>query len=285
MIDHSLDGYLADLQIGAGVSGVGEAILHAVNCLIEDRGDDVGLLMLLVDFENAFNLVDREVMLQEVRLCCPAISRWVEFCYSNPARLYYGEHTLWSCQGVQYGDPLGPLLFSLVLHPLIYKIRDSFSLSLHAWYLDDGNIVRDTLVMEKVLKLIIEDIPRCGLHLNIDNTIFFGQRKILEAGSKLVMKRVGKNIGLMDAVAKITDPQCELLHLRACMGKSKLYFAMRTCSPRVFEMDNVLLMRLFVVLWSVLSLLLDLGLVNGNGDLPPYLLRLGAVASIMHVMF
>ncbi|GKD78650.1 hypothetical protein Tco_1341271, partial [Tanacetum coccineum] len=101
------------------IGGGGEDILYVVNCLLEDRGDDVALSMLLVDFKNSFNWVDREVMLQEVRLCCPAISRGVEFCYSSPARLYYGEHTLLSCQGVQHGDPLGPMLFSLVLHPLI----------------------------------------------------------------------------------------------------------------------------------------------------------------------
>ncbi|GKC34088.1 RNA-directed DNA polymerase, eukaryota, reverse transcriptase zinc-binding domain protein [Tanacetum coccineum] len=159
-----------------------------MNRLIEACGDDVGLSMLLVDFKNAFNLVDREVMLHEVCLRCPAISRWVEFCYSNPARLYYGEHTLWSCQGVQQGDPLGPLLFSLVLHPLICKIRDSFSLSLHAWYLDDGTIVGDTMVVGKTL----------------------------EAGLQLMMKRVAKTIRLMNAIAKINDPQCELLLLRSC---------------------------------------------------------------------
>ena len=104
-----------------------------------------------MDFKNAFNLVDREVMLQEVRLRCPPISCWVEFCYSRPARLYYGEHTLWSHQGVQQGDPLGPLLFTLVLHPLVCKIVETFSLSLHAWYLDDGTIIVDSLVMGKVL--------------------------------------------------------------------------------------------------------------------------------------
>ncbi|GKF33322.1 putative reverse transcriptase domain-containing protein [Tanacetum coccineum] len=173
LISHSLDGYLDDLQFGVGVSGGGEAILHAMNRLIEGRGDDVGLSMFLVDFKNAFNLVDREVMLEEVRVRCPAISRWVEFCYSSPARLYYGEHTLWSCHGVQQGDPLGPLLFSLVLHPLICKIRDSFNLSLHAWYLDDDTTIGDTLVVGKVLELIMEDGPRCGLHLNVDKTEVF----------------------------------------------------------------------------------------------------------------
>nr|GEX69560.1 putative reverse transcriptase domain-containing protein [Tanacetum cinerariifolium] len=52
---------------------------------------------------------------------------------------------------------------------------------------------------------------------------------------ELVMKRAAKTIKLMDAVAKIDDPQCELLLLWACVGISKLYFTMRTCSPCVFE--------------------------------------------------
>ncbi|GKD77849.1 hypothetical protein Tco_1340470 [Tanacetum coccineum] len=57
----------------------------------------------------------------------------------------------------------------------------------------------------------------------------------VDFGSALVMKRVSKTIGLLDVVAKINDPQCELLLIRACAGVSKLYFTMRTCPPRVFE--------------------------------------------------
>ncbi|GJV54754.1 hypothetical protein Tco_1455759 [Tanacetum coccineum] len=53
--------------------------------------------------------------------------------------------------------------------------------------------------------------------------------------SELVMKRVAKSIEFMDVVAKINDSQCKFLLLRACAGISKLYFAMRTCPPRVFE--------------------------------------------------
>ncbi|GJZ74740.1 hypothetical protein Tco_0639205 [Tanacetum coccineum] len=81
--------YSNDLQFGVGVSGGGEVILHAVNRLIEGRRDDVGLSMLLVDFKNAFNLVDQDVMLQEVRLHCPAISRWIRGSFNRSLQAWY----------------------------------------------------------------------------------------------------------------------------------------------------------------------------------------------------
>nr|GEX91934.1 putative reverse transcriptase domain-containing protein [Tanacetum cinerariifolium] len=209
MIGHSLDGYLDGLQFGVGVPGGGEAIIHAVNRLVEDRGDDVGLSMLLVDFQNAFNLA-------------------------------------WNLDdGTVVGD------------------------TLVAWNLDDGTVVGDTLVVSKVLDLIMEDGPRCGLFLNVDKTELFwpseDPRSRLEGvfphnisrplhgvkllggpvsvdadfSSALVMKRISKTIGLLDAIAKINDPQCELLLIRACAGVSKLYFDMRTCPPRVFELAQL----------------------------------------------
>ncbi|GKE12322.1 hypothetical protein Tco_1415873 [Tanacetum coccineum] len=53
--------------------------------------------------------------------------------------------------------------------------------------------------------------------------------------NELVMKRLAKTIGHMDVIAKINDPQCELLLLRSCAGIYRLYFTMCTCPPRVFE--------------------------------------------------
>ncbi|XP_074288414.1 uncharacterized protein LOC141613573 [Silene latifolia] len=199
LVGPSLSGYFAGLQFGVGVSGGGEVIPHALNRLVEARGGDVGLSMLLADFQNAFNL-----------------------------------------------------------------IRETFDLSLQAWYLDDGTIVGDTLVVGKVLELILEDGPRYGLNLNVDKTGVFWPSEdprrrhpgvfppsiarplrgvtVLGGpvstcpvfGSELVAKRVTRTIALMDSVARIEDPQCELLLLRACTGISKLYFALRTCSPSVF---------------------------------------------------
>ncbi|GJZ19008.1 hypothetical protein Tco_0555598 [Tanacetum coccineum] len=215
MIGYSLDG----LQFGVGVLGGGEAILHAVNHLVEDRGDDVGLSMLFVDFQNSFNLSSATLALPD--------------CTTESTPCGHAK----GCS--------------------------------RAWYLDDGTIVGDTLVVGKVLELITEDGPRYGLHLNIDKTELFWPKedprsrlegifphnisrplhgvKLLggpvsvdvDFGSALVMKRVSKTIGLLDAVAKINDPQCELLLIRACAGVSKLYFTMRTCLPRVFELAQL----------------------------------------------
>ncbi|GKD60469.1 hypothetical protein Tco_1297978 [Tanacetum coccineum] len=120
-----------------------------------------------------------------------------------------------------------------------------------AWYLDDGTIVGDTLVVEKVLELIMKD----GLRLkgvfpsNIARPshgvkLLGGPASVdFDFCSQLVMKRVDKTIALMDAVAKINDPQCELLLLRSC------------------------------------TVLLDQGSETSNGGLPPYHLLLGGLSA------
>ncbi|GJQ97670.1 hypothetical protein Tco_0008809 [Tanacetum coccineum] len=138
------------------------------------------------------------------------------------------------------GDPLGPLLFYLVLHPLIRKIRDSFSLSFHALYLDDGTIVGDTVVVGNVLDLIMEDGPRyfpSNIARPLHGVKLLGGPASVDFNfcNELVMKRVAKTIGLMDVIAKINDPQCDLLLLHSCTGISRLYFTMRTCLPCFFE--------------------------------------------------
>lgn len=176
--------YLGYYQFGVGIPCGSESILHSVNHILETKVTSNLMSMLLVDFRNAFNLVDRATMISKVRCQCPTISRWVEFCYASPARLYYDTSTLSSTQGFQQGDPLGPLLFALALHPLLRKIVAQCSLNLQAWYLDDGTIIGDTLKVSKALQIIQCEGPTLGLHLNLQkNEIFWptvGERSRLE---------------------------------------------------------------------------------------------------------
>ncbi|GKD52212.1 hypothetical protein Tco_1281188 [Tanacetum coccineum] len=126
-----------------------------------------------------------------------------------------------------------------ILHVVNWvMILDSFSISL----VDDGIIIGDILVVGKVLELIMKDGPRCGLHLNVDKTKVFWQRKTqrlavppniarplhrvkLREGlpnsnfsSELVMKRVAKTIELKDAIAMINDQ----VDMRLSGGRDKL---------------------------------------------------------------
>ena len=48
--------------------------------------------------------------------------------------MFCGDHTLKSAEGVQQGDPLGPLLFCITIQQLIVDLRADFKV----FYLDDG---------------------------------------------------------------------------------------------------------------------------------------------------
>ncbi|GJS21970.1 hypothetical protein Tco_0450602 [Tanacetum coccineum] len=94
-----------------------------------------------------------------------SVNRLIEF--------YYDDSVLWSCHEVQQGDPLGPLLFDLALHPLVYAINQSCELTLQAWYLDEGTIIGDTLMVTKALEIIMTDALTRGLFLNVDKIELF----------------------------------------------------------------------------------------------------------------
>ncbi|XP_026399180.1 uncharacterized protein LOC113295035 [Papaver somniferum] len=221
--------------------------------------------MLLIDFSNAFNMVSKYHLIKEVRLHCPGISHWVEFCYMRPATLYYAQYILSSALRVQQGDPLGPLIFSLTLHPLVKTIASRCKHDLHSWYLDDGTIIGDTLEVSKALRLIETEGPGRGLHLNIKKTEVFWPSidpkstvdgifptdigrpsngvKILGGPvsldlnfiSDMMLSRVNKTVQLMSAIKKLKDPQSEMLLLRNFTGVSRLYFAMRTTNPAALQ--------------------------------------------------
>ena len=87
--------------------------------------------------------------------------------------MYLGDGYIWSSTGVQQGDPLGPLLFALILHPLVHKIRDSCRTLLHAWYLDDGTIIGHFGEVAKTLGIIRESGSDLGLMLNLKKTELF----------------------------------------------------------------------------------------------------------------
>ena len=65
----------------------------------------------------------------------PQLSQWVECCYGTFSFLNFGDTVVLSAAGVQQGDPLRPLLFSLLLQPVAERLQEVDGLELNVWYL------------------------------------------------------------------------------------------------------------------------------------------------------
>ena len=144
---------LKPLQVGVGVPNGTEAVLNGLNRLIGDPSLPTSTTITSVDFENAFNNVDRQSFLNSIEEFFPELSPWVQYTYCCSALLFLpGGDIIEAVTGVQQGDPLGPLLFSLAIHPLLIRLQGintgfqgPFSRPFISAYLDDVQLVTPTI--------------------------------------------------------------------------------------------------------------------------------------------
>ena len=280
--------YFQPLQLGVGLSGGAEAVLHAFNRAIREEAFDPQLVMGLVDFENAFNEVHRQRFLDIVRQYYPAVYPWIFFCYSTGAPLFLNHDILYATTGVQQGDPLGPVLFALVLHPLLQFLRDSLSLRVGA-ILDDVTFLGSPDSTLRALEYIRFEGPGVGLRLSPKTCIWsptgvsvpanlgsfsisattsvpltiMQSRGVPLLGSAvsvdpnylnaIAMKRFQKWKESIHLLMELKAPQLELMLLRACAGAPKLMYLIRSLPPHLLQpslldMESLLLTTLRQIL-------------------------------------
>ena len=146
-----------------------ESVIHNLRRLRRNRRFRRHVL-LQIDASNAFNTISRQAILDEVLQHAPKLARWVHLSYGFASNLLFGEFVIMSGEGTQQGDPLGPLLFALALHPLILRIQSTLPVSFNRWYIDDGSIVVLREEAQSVLEFLQRHGEPLGFSINLTKT-------------------------------------------------------------------------------------------------------------------
>ena len=264
--------YLKPMQVGVGVPNGTEAILNGLNRLIDDPNLNPDTTILLIDYVNAFNMVHRQPFIDEIHRLFPQLSAWVEFIYCCAALLFTPDgKIIYSIMGVQQGDPLGPLLFALVLQILLIRIQKKGITSSISSFLDDLTIVAPNLSDALVcLQEIKKYGPELGLHYSHLKSLVWQPRKFnvsipssnktysllkriksfatihtedglpLLGGSitrsstyaaTVATQRANKVVKLITTLLTLKDPQLCLTLMRVCAGMCKMIYSFRTTHP------------------------------------------------------
>ena len=115
-----------NLQLCAGQPARCEFAIHAITEIFKEDETD-GLL--LIDAENAFNSLNRSVLLHNIQYVCPPMSTYIRNCYKFPSRLFViGGREIASVEGTTQGNPLAMPSYAIGINEINVK---------HVAYADD----------------------------------------------------------------------------------------------------------------------------------------------------
>jgi hypothetical protein len=228
-------------QLGVGTKGGVEPMLRVLARAIAGTLPDRYSHYATIDLTNAFNLMDREAMAMAVAKHAPQLWQAARWAYGEASLLYCqgpeGTVELASRQGSKQGDPLGGVLFSIALRPVLEELLTTMGpTALPLFYFDDGGIARtDAAGYDKVIDVFRRN-ERRGFCINVDKS------RLHELSPQLELETLGSYVGprpeeflrrrIQEEIAhlgKLVDlpAQDALLLLRTCL-QQRLRHLLRT---------------------------------------------------------
>ena len=121
------------LQLCAGHQSGCESAVHAVRQVFKSSETEA---IILVDATNAFNSLNRQVALRNIRHLCPPLSKILINTYRVDVRLFIDGETLLSQEGTTQGDPLAIAMYAIAVNPLIHRLKQDTTKQI--WFADDA---------------------------------------------------------------------------------------------------------------------------------------------------
>ena len=243
-------------QVGVAEKNGTELLVHSMSSALEFVKDNNDYAILSVDFQNAFNTVSRDKVLELIHLKLPSVYGLLQYIYGAPSQVIYSnEVIIKATAGVVQGDALSGIAFCLVLADAlgdspVTKSKDALGLQ----YYDDCYVIgRHAQLIDEMRHLQSKTVSH-GLVLKPSKSICigtkewrnpFGIKTITSLNTsflkvpvgdashidKTITERLAQTYKKLSILQNMNDSQVAMLILRQCLSMGKMVYYLRCLNP------------------------------------------------------
>ncbi|KAL0210052.1 hypothetical protein P9112_010136 [Eukaryota sp. TZLM1-RC] len=170
------------------------------------------IVCMSLDFSNAFNSLNRRSIHGALLQYLPKLLPYFQSTCSTCSNLHFGNNILSSSNGVKQGNPLGPLLFCLVIHTILLQIQEMFPSLKTIAYVDDVVLIDDLNIVKEATVCFKELFTKIGLQLNLRECVLLSNSPVFTINDRIeiqvklysidAIRHLGSFLGNNDEITK-----------------------------------------------------------------------------------
>ena len=206
------------LSIGMHHTPATELIIHSVNVaaktIEQQKLNDK--CILLMDIKNAYNSLNRDIILKAVEKYCPELLDYIYFLYGSTNTSYlYNHRLIYSVCGFDQGAPLSNLLCTLSVY-YIFKVNkiDTSKVDFISYYVDDGTIIGNLKDVAELLTKIRAAFQNAGWIMHDRKTTVYARSNIpndVTFNNTIVIQPHSFKFELLGSIIANKSETCEYL--------------------------------------------------------------------------